>query len=248
MHAACVPQLRKPGVRVSGQDAPSGQSPSGSGDQERESERDSGGESKELSEVSEATESTDVKDSSSDSQWRCSPGHFKTRWSLPLFNLYSMTSQTVQTGLEHTKAPYMLPLKVCFQLQWWTKCIANALQDFFRLWLIEPKNKWLVSKVLLDWWILCYLQEEEKHFFPPTLFNRITANKSFQYYLFALLSFHWVTDTTHYLSPFVENILRKSMLQWFVQDTVQLAWRHNSSPLTPFHHLQEESSWRVFGL
>uniref|UniRef100_A0A8C6S788 N-terminal amino-acid N(alpha)-acetyltransferase NatA n=1 Tax=Neogobius melanostomus TaxID=47308 RepID=A0A8C6S788_9GOBI len=37
-------------------------------DQERESERDSGGESKELSEVSEATESTDVKDSSSDSQ------------------------------------------------------------------------------------------------------------------------------------------------------------------------------------
>lgn len=64
----CVPQLRKPGVRVSGQEAPSGQSPSGSGDQERESERDSGGESKELSEVSEATESTDVKDSSSDSQ------------------------------------------------------------------------------------------------------------------------------------------------------------------------------------
>ncbi|XP_031139908.1 N-alpha-acetyltransferase 10 isoform X1 [Sander lucioperca] len=63
-----VPQLRKPGVRVSGQEAPSGQSPSGSGDQERENERDSGGESKELSEVSEATESTDVKDSSSDSQ------------------------------------------------------------------------------------------------------------------------------------------------------------------------------------
>lgn len=63
-----VPQLRKPGVRVSGQEAPPGQSPSGSGDQERESERDSGGESKELSEVSEATESTDVKDSSSDSQ------------------------------------------------------------------------------------------------------------------------------------------------------------------------------------
>ncbi|CAK6951407.1 Hypothetical predicted protein [Scomber scombrus] len=61
-------ELRKPGVRVSGQEAPSGQSPSGSGDQERESERDSGGESKELSEVSEATESTDVKDSSSDSQ------------------------------------------------------------------------------------------------------------------------------------------------------------------------------------
>lgn len=53
---------------MSGQDATSGQSPSGSGDQERESERDSGGESKELSEVSEATESTDVKDSSSDSQ------------------------------------------------------------------------------------------------------------------------------------------------------------------------------------
>lgn len=59
-------ELRKPGVRVS--EVPSGQSPSGSGDQERESERDSGGESKELSEVSEATESTDVKDSSSDSQ------------------------------------------------------------------------------------------------------------------------------------------------------------------------------------
>ena len=63
-----VPKLRKPGVRVTGQEAPSGQSPSGSGDQERENERDSGGESKELSEVSEATESTDVKDSSSDSQ------------------------------------------------------------------------------------------------------------------------------------------------------------------------------------
>uniref|UniRef100_A0A672ISV3 N-terminal amino-acid N(alpha)-acetyltransferase NatA n=1 Tax=Salarias fasciatus TaxID=181472 RepID=A0A672ISV3_SALFA len=61
-------ELRKPGVRLSGPEAPSGQSPSGSGDQERESERDSGGESKELSEVSEATESTDVKDSSSDSQ------------------------------------------------------------------------------------------------------------------------------------------------------------------------------------
>uniref|UniRef100_A0A669DWS0 N-terminal amino-acid N(alpha)-acetyltransferase NatA n=2 Tax=Oreochromis TaxID=8139 RepID=A0A669DWS0_ORENI len=61
-------ELRKPGARVSGQEAQSGQSPSGSGDQERESERDSGGESKELSEVSEATESTDVKDSSSDSQ------------------------------------------------------------------------------------------------------------------------------------------------------------------------------------
>uniref|UniRef100_A0A096LT56 N-terminal amino-acid N(alpha)-acetyltransferase NatA n=1 Tax=Poecilia formosa TaxID=48698 RepID=A0A096LT56_POEFO len=44
-------QLRKPGVRVSSQEATSGQSPSGSGDQ-----------------VSEATESTDVKDSSSDSQ------------------------------------------------------------------------------------------------------------------------------------------------------------------------------------
>uniref|UniRef100_A0A8C5BQ40 N-terminal amino-acid N(alpha)-acetyltransferase NatA n=1 Tax=Gadus morhua TaxID=8049 RepID=A0A8C5BQ40_GADMO len=35
---------------------------------DQEIERDSGGESKELSEVSEATESTDVKDSSSDSQ------------------------------------------------------------------------------------------------------------------------------------------------------------------------------------
>uniref|UniRef100_A0A667Z9Z6 N-terminal amino-acid N(alpha)-acetyltransferase NatA n=1 Tax=Myripristis murdjan TaxID=586833 RepID=A0A667Z9Z6_9TELE len=57
-----------PGVRVLGQEAPSAQSLSGSGDQEREGERDSGGESKELSEVSEATESTDVKDSSSDSQ------------------------------------------------------------------------------------------------------------------------------------------------------------------------------------
>uniref|UniRef100_A0A3Q2DJW9 N-terminal amino-acid N(alpha)-acetyltransferase NatA n=1 Tax=Cyprinodon variegatus TaxID=28743 RepID=A0A3Q2DJW9_CYPVA len=61
-------ELRKPGVHVSSQEATCGQSPSGSGDQERESERDSGGESKELSEVSEATESTDVKDSSSDSQ------------------------------------------------------------------------------------------------------------------------------------------------------------------------------------
>uniref|UniRef100_A0A3Q2XIY9 N-terminal amino-acid N(alpha)-acetyltransferase NatA n=1 Tax=Haplochromis burtoni TaxID=8153 RepID=A0A3Q2XIY9_HAPBU len=61
-------ELRKPGARVPGQEAQSGQSPSGSGDHERESERDSGGESKELSEVSEATESTDVKDSSSDSQ------------------------------------------------------------------------------------------------------------------------------------------------------------------------------------
>lgn len=69
-------QLRKPGVRVSSQEATSGQSPSGSGEQERESERDSGGESKELSEVSEATESTDVKDSSSDSQWRRSSWHF----------------------------------------------------------------------------------------------------------------------------------------------------------------------------
>uniref|UniRef100_A0A672IPZ6 N-terminal amino-acid N(alpha)-acetyltransferase NatA n=1 Tax=Salarias fasciatus TaxID=181472 RepID=A0A672IPZ6_SALFA len=67
-HMADEVTLRKPGVRLSGPEAPSGQSPSGSGDQERESERDSGGESKELSEVSEATESTDVKDSSSDSQ------------------------------------------------------------------------------------------------------------------------------------------------------------------------------------
>ncbi|XP_051912996.1 N-alpha-acetyltransferase 10 isoform X1 [Hippocampus zosterae] len=56
-------ELRKPGSRVPGQEAPSG-----SGDPERENERDSGGDSKELSEVSEATESTDVKDSSSDSQ------------------------------------------------------------------------------------------------------------------------------------------------------------------------------------
>lgn len=71
-----ISQLRKPGARVPGQEAQSGQSPSGSGDHERESERDSGGESKELSEVSEATESTDVKDSSSDSQWRCSFRHF----------------------------------------------------------------------------------------------------------------------------------------------------------------------------
>ncbi|XP_010795313.1 N-alpha-acetyltransferase 10 isoform X4 [Gymnodraco acuticeps] len=63
-----VPQLRKPGARVSGPEAPSGQGPVGTGDQEKENEKDSGGESKELSEVSEATESTDVKDSSSDSQ------------------------------------------------------------------------------------------------------------------------------------------------------------------------------------
>ncbi|XP_053704987.1 N-alpha-acetyltransferase 10 isoform X1 [Synchiropus splendidus] len=61
-----VPQLRKPGGRVPGQEAPSGHSVTASGD--HENERDSGGESKELSEVSEATESTDVKDSSSDSQ------------------------------------------------------------------------------------------------------------------------------------------------------------------------------------
>lgn len=63
-----VPQLRKAGVRTVGQEAPSGQSISISADPEREGERDSGGESKEMSEVSEATESTDVKDSSSDSQ------------------------------------------------------------------------------------------------------------------------------------------------------------------------------------
>ncbi|KAL3064208.1 hypothetical protein OYC64_000483 [Pagothenia borchgrevinki] len=63
-----VPQLRKPGARVSGPEAPSVQGPVGTGDQEKENEKDSGGESKELSEVSEATESTDVKDSSSDSQ------------------------------------------------------------------------------------------------------------------------------------------------------------------------------------
>ncbi|XP_056279037.1 N-alpha-acetyltransferase 10 isoform X1 [Pseudoliparis swirei] len=63
-----VDEMRKPGVRLPGQEAPSGQSPPGSCDQERENERDSAGESKELSEVSEATESTDVKDSSSDSQ------------------------------------------------------------------------------------------------------------------------------------------------------------------------------------
>ncbi|KAK5894597.1 hypothetical protein CesoFtcFv8_011273 [Champsocephalus esox] len=61
-------ELRKPGARVSGPEAPSGQGPVGTGDQEKENEKDSGGESKELSEVSEATESTDVKDSSSDSQ------------------------------------------------------------------------------------------------------------------------------------------------------------------------------------
>ncbi|XP_077452255.1 N-alpha-acetyltransferase 10 isoform X1 [Stigmatopora argus] len=56
-------ELRKPGPRLPGQEAPSV-----SADPERENGRDSGGESKELSEVSEATESTDVKDSSSDSQ------------------------------------------------------------------------------------------------------------------------------------------------------------------------------------
>ncbi|CAL8368513.1 unnamed protein product [Lota lota] len=58
-------ELRKPGARITGQETPS---QSLAGDQEMEGERDSGGESKELSEVSEATESTDVKDSSSDSQ------------------------------------------------------------------------------------------------------------------------------------------------------------------------------------
>uniref|UniRef100_A0A8C4ZA66 N-terminal amino-acid N(alpha)-acetyltransferase NatA n=1 Tax=Gadus morhua TaxID=8049 RepID=A0A8C4ZA66_GADMO len=50
-------------TRIAGQETPA---QSLAGDQEIE--RDSGGESKELSEVSEATESTDVKDSSSDSQ------------------------------------------------------------------------------------------------------------------------------------------------------------------------------------
>jgi hypothetical protein len=55
--------LRKAGARIAGQETPA---QSLAGDQEIE--RDSGGESKELSEVSEATESTDVKDSSSDSQ------------------------------------------------------------------------------------------------------------------------------------------------------------------------------------
>ncbi|XP_053704988.1 N-alpha-acetyltransferase 10 isoform X2 [Synchiropus splendidus] len=64
--AQMADELRKPGGRVPGQEAPSGHSVTASGD--HENERDSGGESKELSEVSEATESTDVKDSSSDSQ------------------------------------------------------------------------------------------------------------------------------------------------------------------------------------
>ncbi|XP_020314947.1 N-alpha-acetyltransferase 10 isoform X1 [Oncorhynchus kisutch] len=61
-----VPQLRKPGMKALGQEAPTATTtPS---DQEKEGEGDSGGENKDLSEVSEATESTDVKDSSSDSQ------------------------------------------------------------------------------------------------------------------------------------------------------------------------------------
>ncbi|KAM9785437.1 N-alpha-acetyltransferase 10 [Neosynchiropus ocellatus] len=64
--AQMADELRKPGGRVPGQEAPPGHGVTGSGD--HENERDSGGESKELSEVSEATESTDVKDSSSDSQ------------------------------------------------------------------------------------------------------------------------------------------------------------------------------------
>lgn len=60
-----VPQLRRAAARMAGLETPV---QSLAGDQEMEGERDSGGESKELSEVSEATESTDVKDSSSDSQ------------------------------------------------------------------------------------------------------------------------------------------------------------------------------------
>ncbi|KAI1892206.1 hypothetical protein AGOR_G00130930 [Albula goreensis] len=68
-------ELRRPGVRVWGPEAPPAQGLSAPGhsgkleeqEQEREGERDSGGESKEMSEVSEATESTDIKDSSSDS-------------------------------------------------------------------------------------------------------------------------------------------------------------------------------------
>uniref|UniRef100_A0A8C7K9V2 N-terminal amino-acid N(alpha)-acetyltransferase NatA n=1 Tax=Oncorhynchus kisutch TaxID=8019 RepID=A0A8C7K9V2_ONCKI len=59
-------ELRKPGVKALGQETLTAMTTPG--DQEKEGERDSGGESKELSEVSEATESTDVKDSSSDSQ------------------------------------------------------------------------------------------------------------------------------------------------------------------------------------
>uniref|UniRef100_A0A8C7H198 N-terminal amino-acid N(alpha)-acetyltransferase NatA n=1 Tax=Oncorhynchus kisutch TaxID=8019 RepID=A0A8C7H198_ONCKI len=59
-------ELRKPGMKALGQEAPTATTtPS---DQEKEGEGDSGGENKDLSEVSEATESTDVKDSSSDSQ------------------------------------------------------------------------------------------------------------------------------------------------------------------------------------
>lgn len=58
--------MRKPGVKALGQETLTATTTLG--DQEKEGERDSGGESKELSEVSEATESTDVKDSSSDSQ------------------------------------------------------------------------------------------------------------------------------------------------------------------------------------
>uniref|UniRef100_A0A8C9UXN6 N-terminal amino-acid N(alpha)-acetyltransferase NatA n=1 Tax=Scleropages formosus TaxID=113540 RepID=A0A8C9UXN6_SCLFO len=66
-------ELRRPGVRAWSADTPSSQSLSTPGqsakleEQEKEGERDSGGESKEMSEVSEATESTDIKDSSSDS-------------------------------------------------------------------------------------------------------------------------------------------------------------------------------------
>ncbi|XP_064813714.1 N-alpha-acetyltransferase 10-like isoform X3 [Oncorhynchus masou masou] len=59
-------ELRKPGMKALGQEAPTATTTPG--DQEKEGEGDSGGENKDLSEVSEATESTDVKDSSSDSQ------------------------------------------------------------------------------------------------------------------------------------------------------------------------------------
>lgn len=114
----------------------------------------------------------------------------------------------------------------------------NVLQmhyRIFRLWLIEPKkiNDWSQKFYWIDGFYAIYKKTTPSPH-THTLFNRITANKSFQYYLFALLSFHRVTDTTHHLSPFVENILRKRMLQWYnsLSKTLQLAWRHNSSPLT----------------
>lgn len=103
---------------MSGQDLPPGQS--GSGDQERESERDSGGESKELSEVSEATESTDVKDSSSDSQWRCGFRHFLIHRSLFL-SIWRCSDRIC--GFEEQL--WLLERHRCFNIIWFSPVLSN---------------------------------------------------------------------------------------------------------------------------